>query len=305
MLSSTASRTTATGNDSTAVYPYSYRIFAQADLLVTVKNITTLQETVLVLSTDYTVQSVGQATGTITLQNLGQVWLDGSGFLSASYLIVIRRVRPLTQTVSIRNQSSFYAATHEDEFDNLIMIDQQHWDQISRSVRLPETITGSQFSPFLPTSLPTSPGSSIVVNAGGNGFALANPITGINWQAVDIPFTSFKTAAMTNQILAFSLPANCILIGVALKHWTAFAGTLITGLYMDLGISGNENLLLSDFDVFQAVGDTIFLNGIVQYIGSFASGTSIMIQANATGANLSALSAGSVRVHYWYMNLGV
>lgn len=305
MLSSTASRTTATGSDSASVYPYQYRIFQPADLLVTVKNLTTLQETVLTFSVDYTVQNVGQQTGTITLQNLGQVWLDGSGYLSSSYMMVVRRVRPLTQNVSIRNQGSFYAATHEDEFDNLVMIDQQHWDQISRSVRTPETITPAQFNPILPSNLPANPGSTIAVNPSGNGWALVSPITGFSWSAIDIPFTAFQAASLTNQIVAFPLPPNCILIGCALKHWTAFAGTSITDVFMDLGIVGNENLLLNDFDVFQAVGDQVFLNALVQYIGSFASNTNIMIQATAVGANLSALSAGSVRVYYYYLNLGV
>lgn len=303
MISSTTERTTATGSDSTNSYAYGYRIFAQSDLLVTVKNLTTLVETTLALTTDYTVNAVGQANGTIVLVNSSQAWLDGSGFLSASYLIVIRRVRPLTQSVSIRNQSTFYAATHEDEFDNLIMIAQQFWDEISRSVRLPETITFSAFNTKLPTNIANSAGQALVVNTAGNGWAMSS--SGISWQALDIPFTSFQASALTSQIAAFVLPANCILMGVAIKHWTAFSGSAITDVYMDLGISGKENLFISDFDVHAAVGDTVFANALVQYIGSFANPTNITIQANSTGANLSALSAGSVRVHYWYMNVGV
>lgn len=305
MLSSATSRSTATGNDSTATYNYGYRIFANTDLLVTVKNLLTLLETTLTLTTDYTVTGVGLTSGSITLVNAGQAWLDVSGLLSVNYMIVIRRVRPLTQNVSIRNQGTYYAAVHEDEFDNLIMVDQQHWDQINRSVRLPETVTPAAFNPFLPTNIAGAVGQSIVVRPDGAGWVMSSAITGINWQAVDIPFSAFTAGATTQQILAFSLPANCVLMGVAMKHLTAFAGPSITDVTMDLGLSGSENLFLTGFDVFQEVSDTAFTNALIQYIGSFVNGVSIMIQANSTGANLSSLSAGSVRVFYWYMNLGV
>lgn len=304
MLSSVVSRTTATGSDSTATYNYNFRIFANADLLVVVKNTTTLIETTLTLTTDYTVAGVGQASGSISLTNSGQVWMDpATGFLANGYIIMVRRVRPLQQNTSIRNQGTFYAAVHEDEFDNLTMIDQQHWDQISRSVRLPETVLSSVFNPVLPTLLGSSPppGSVLQVNATANGWAIGSALVG--WKAIDLPFSLFQAGALTDQITAFSVPAGCILLGVALKHTVAFAGGSISDVNIDLGLSGQANLFLTQFDVFQAVADSAFTNAMVNYIGSFASATSILINATSVGANLSALTQGSVRVYYWYMNL--
>lgn len=303
MLSSTVSRTTATGSDSTPTYNYNFRIFLAADLLVTVRNTTTNAESKLTLTTDYTVNDIGQASGTISLVSAGQAWIDtSSGDLLSNYIIVIRRVRPLTQNVYIRNQGTYYASVHEDEFDNLIMIDQQHWDQISRSMRLPETVTPDVFNPYLPVGIDQAPaGASLVVNQAGNGWALGAPVAG--WSSVTLSYAQLAAAALTNQITAFSLPAGCILMGLALKHSVVFAGTSITDVYLDVGTSGTPDLFLTDFDVYQSVSDTAFTNAIVQSIQSFVNATNIMIRATSVGANLSALSQGTVTLYYWYMNL--
>lgn len=303
MLSSVVSRSTATGNDSTATYNFNYRIFAMTDLLVTVRNTTTQVETKLTLTTDYTVTGVGLQAGSISLVSAGQAWIDGSGFLAAGYLIVIRRVRPLTQNTSIRNQGTFYAAVHEDTFDNLTMEIQQHDDMLQRAVILPETVLSSAFNPVLPLSIVNPPaGAALVVNGAQNGWALGSPIVG--FKSVTIPFSNFKTGALTNQFTAFTLPASGILMAVAMKHSVAFSGGSISSLALDLGISvGNPDNLIKGFDVFQSVSDTAFISALVQTIQSFSNPTNILVKATAVGANLSALTAGSVTIYYWYLNL--
>ena len=52
-ISSTTSRMDYTGNGAVDTYSYSYKIFANTDLLVTVRN-TSDVETTLTLTTDYT-----------------------------------------------------------------------------------------------------------------------------------------------------------------------------------------------------------------------------------------------------------
>lgn len=302
MLSSAVSRTTATGNDSANVYNYNYRIFDRSELLVTLQNLTTLAESVLAITTDFTVQGVGQVSGTVTLVNAGQAWLDAGGFLSANYKIIIRRVRPLTQITSIRNSSTFYAAVHEDEFDMLTMDLQQHDDQLQRTVMLPETVTSSDFNPVLPTAFKNPPaGAAVIINPTQDGFTLGSPVVG--WKSVTLPYTQFQAAATTKQIDAFTLPKGCILMGVALKHSIAFAGGAISDVYLDLGIVGNDDKFLSTFDVFAAVADTNFLNGMPAAIQSFAGDTAIKVKATSASANLAALTAGAITIYYWYMNL--
>jgi hypothetical protein len=137
-LSSLTNRNNYTGNGSLSSYSYSYRIQDQTHLRVTVMD-TNDVETLLTLTTDYTVSGVGGASGgSITLVNASQAWLT-SGHLKSGYRITIRRVLPLKQNNDIRNSGDFFAATHEDEFDYLTMVDQQLQDQLDRTVQLPET----------------------------------------------------------------------------------------------------------------------------------------------------------------------
>jgi len=149
-LSAATSRSPFTGDGATSVYAYSYLIQAESHLLVTVKDLNDA-ETTLVLTTDYTVDGVGAATGgNITLVDASQAWLDSGGDLLTDFVLVIRRVVPITQTTDIRNQGSFFPETHEDTFDFSRMIDQQQQDLIDRSMTLPETSDATAISTTLP-----------------------------------------------------------------------------------------------------------------------------------------------------------
>lgn len=170
-ISSSTNRNTYTGNGAVDTYSYTFKIFAETDLLVTVKN-TSDVETTLALTTDYTVTGVGETSGgTVVLVNSGQAWLDGDGDLLTNYIISIRRVRPLTQLTDIRNQGDFFPEVHEDEFDKQIMIDQQQQDEIDRTIKLPETLTSSDFDTELPTTIGTA-NAALVVNSTGDGWAV-------------------------------------------------------------------------------------------------------------------------------------
>ena len=141
-IASTTNRNNYTGNGSVSAYDYTYRIFDEDDLLITVRD-TDDVETTLVISTDYTVSGVGDdGGGTVTLVNSNQDWLDSGGDLLTGYILSIRRVRPLLQETDIRNQGDFLPETHEDEFDRGVMVSQQQQDELDRSVKLSETFTG-------------------------------------------------------------------------------------------------------------------------------------------------------------------
>jgi len=172
-ISSTTSRNDYTGNGVTGTYSYAYKILSDTDHLVTVRD-TSDAETTLVLTTDYTVTGAGNVSGgTIVLVEAGQSWMDGSGNLISGYTITLRRSRPLTQTTDIRNQGPFYPASHENAFDHGVMLAQALDEEMGRSVQLPETISSDDFDPTLPTNIESNAGLAIVVNAGGTGLSLA------------------------------------------------------------------------------------------------------------------------------------
>jgi hypothetical protein len=209
-ISSSANRNDYVGNGATDTYNYSFRIFDEADLEVTVRD-TSDVETTLALSTDYTVTGVGSSGGgTIVLVNSAQSWLDGDGDLKSSYALTIRRVLDLVQETDIRNQGAFYPEIHEDQFDKLVMIAQQQQDELSRSASMPVTVAASAFSPEFPASLPSNPGATIVVNDAGDGFDLgptADQISSANADAVAAAASAAAALVSENNAEASELAA--------------------------------------------------------------------------------------------------
>lgn len=168
-IATQASRMDYVGNGNTDEYDFTFLIFSESDLLVTIRDTDDIQTT-LTLNTDYTVDGVSDSDGgTITLT---------AGNLDSGSVLTIRRVRDLVQDTDIRNQGEFFPETHEDTFDQLVMIDQQQQDEIDRSIKLPETITGDDFDTSLPTDILDSPGDVLAVNPDGNGWTLITPVAG-------------------------------------------------------------------------------------------------------------------------------
>jgi len=199
-ISSTTNRNTYTGNGAVDTYSYTFRIFSNTDLLVTVKD-TSNVETTLSLTTDYTVTGVGEGSGgTVVLVDSGQAWLDGDGDLLTDYVLTIRRVRPLTQTTDIRNQGDFFPETHEDAFDHGVMIGQQQQDEIDRSIKLSETTDPADFDGELPAAIVGSLSTSIVTNATGDGLAVGPTTTEIsNAQGYASAASASASAASTSE----------------------------------------------------------------------------------------------------------
>lgn len=117
-----------------------FTIFEQTDLVVT--SIITASSVLnpnydgggnagqLVLNTDYTVTINADGTGYITKMTA----------LSNMYTLVIQRVLPIEQQISLVDNIGTDAATYEEGYDRLTMIAQQLQAQINRSVLQPITI---------------------------------------------------------------------------------------------------------------------------------------------------------------------
>lgn len=154
-----------TGNGSTSVYSYAFRIFVNTDLMV-IANVSGTEYT-LTLTTDYTVSGVGDTGGTVILVGASQAWMTGAN-LTSGVKLVIKRILPLKQETDIRNQGPFYPAIHEDQFDRDVMVEQQLKEQLDRCVKLSASTDPTVFSPALPVTLPAN--SFVVVNDAGTGF---------------------------------------------------------------------------------------------------------------------------------------
>ena len=105
------------------------------------------------------------------------------------------------------------------------------------------------------------------------------------------------TAGLTQTITVGTnlIPANGEITSLRIKHSTAFAGTSITAMTVTLSDGVTEGIYAPAWDVFQATGNNVlWVDG-----GAFtttAAANSLTATFTAVGANLSAISAGSVDV---------
>jgi hypothetical protein len=141
MTISAVARNDYVGNGATATYSFTFKIFEETDLEVTVRD-TSDVESVLSYPGGFSVSAGPWASGgTITLV---------TGSLTTGYALTIRRVRPLSQETDLQNQAAFFAEVHEDTFDQLAMVDQQQQDELDRTVKLPTTIDPADVDVTLP-----------------------------------------------------------------------------------------------------------------------------------------------------------
>jgi len=204
-VSSTTNRLNYTGNGAVDTYAYTFRVFDDDDLTVTVRD-TDDVETTLTKTTHYTVTGVGELSGgNVALVNGAFDWIDGDGDLKSNYILTIRRVLDLIQETDIRNQGTFFPETHEDQFDKFIMIDQQQQDEINRSVKFPETIPSSSFDNDLPASLVGEINAVLMTNDTGDGWEAGPTATAISGaQAAATAAAASATAADSSATAAAS-----------------------------------------------------------------------------------------------------
>jgi hypothetical protein len=176
-LSTTASRVpNYPGTGSTGPFAFPFRVLAAADLLVTKRNINGVEST-LIFGPDFTVTGVGNASGSVTLTTA----------LNTGETLTIRRAPALTQAVSIRNLGSYFAATHEDEFDRLVMQLQSLQDQINRSLRLSESYDPASYV----TALAPAAGYILGWNSGGTGIE-SRPAQAFSFLATGLEYVNVK-----------------------------------------------------------------------------------------------------------------
>lgn len=124
------------GDGVTVDWDYGFPIFTDSDLVLIHTDADGV-DTTLALNTDYTVSNAGDPAG-------GKVTLLAGGALSSDALtadegLAILRVIQITQLVNLRNQRRFFPETHEDAFDRLTMIAQQHDEKFDRAISFPES----------------------------------------------------------------------------------------------------------------------------------------------------------------------
>lgn len=132
------------GNGVATTFPYAFKIFENADLVV-IKTDTEGVDTTLVLDSDYSVSGAGDDTG-------GNVTYPLSGDLLATgeQLTIVREIDYLQET-DLRNQGAWNPEVVEDEFDREVMMSQQLNEQASRALHFNVTEDRSSNTNLIPT----------------------------------------------------------------------------------------------------------------------------------------------------------
>ena len=137
-VSSSTNRASYSGNGSTTVFAYGFKIFDQDDLTVILRAADGT-ETTQTITTHYTVSGVGSVSG----GNVTFVTAPASGVT-----VVILREQPLTQGLDLVANDPFPSASFEDQLDKLTFMVQQHDEELGRAIKASKTntITGSEFT---------------------------------------------------------------------------------------------------------------------------------------------------------------
>lgn len=118
------------GNGTTTAFPIGFKFNSAADLALMLIDDSTGSALPLVLNSHYVVTGAGDdAGGLVTLITAPA---DGQ-------TLKVRREVDVLQQTDLRNQGKFFAEVHEDAFDLLTMIAQQHAEGINSAIRVAES----------------------------------------------------------------------------------------------------------------------------------------------------------------------
>jgi hypothetical protein len=101
----------------------------------------------------------------------------------------------------------------------------------------------------------------------------------------------------SQQVALVTLPAKTVVHAIAIEHTVPFSGGAVATATVSVGTAALPTLLSDAYDVFQAITALPYENGGVK-IGRRTSATlALVVQADTTGGNLSALAAGTVNIY--------
>ena len=132
-ISTTSIKNTYTGNNSTATFNYTFKIFANSDLQVIIRNASGV-ETVKTITTHYTVAGAGNSSG-------GSITFTSGNIPTNTETVVIRRILPQTQSIDYIANDPFPAESHEEGLDRAMMTIQQVQEELDRSLKVSRTAT--------------------------------------------------------------------------------------------------------------------------------------------------------------------
>jgi len=139
-----------TGNGSTTVFNFPYKLYAATDLKVYTVIITTGVETL------QTSGGAGTYDYTIAYDSVTESWdVTVNNALPSTHKLFLTRVAPLEQAQDYIEGDAFPAQAHEDTVDKIVLALQQQQEQLNRSFKLSQSNSGSIQITAIPTERAT------------------------------------------------------------------------------------------------------------------------------------------------------
>jgi len=137
-ISSTTVKVSYSGNGSTTVFAYTFKILDDDEIQVIIKSATGT-ETIKTKTTDYTVSGVGNSGG-------GNITFVVAP--TAVQTVVLRRSTVRTQETDYVANDPFPADSHEEALDRITMISQEIQEELGRAIKLSKTntMTSTEFT---------------------------------------------------------------------------------------------------------------------------------------------------------------
>lgn len=216
MITTDDARVVYTGAGTRGPFTIPYYFLADADLQVVKTLISTGAETVLALTTDYTLTGAGDEDGgalTLTVAH---------GNLSSSYKISIINNLAATQGIRYPRNDKFPAQTHERGLDRLTMLVQRLVDRMDRALQLSDGDTTSVLG-RLPNAIDRA-SKFFAWNASGQPIASAGTTTGAPVETVQqvvnsvaaLKALAIPAAAVTVFVLGYYAPLD---LGGGAYYW--------------------------------------------------------------------------------------
>ncbi len=263
-ITNTDREVTHIGNSSTTVWQYEFRIASEAAAFVSLIDVATGDIT-SVDSGDYTITGIDDDDGgTVTYPTVA----SGDDPLTSDTEIIIFRVTPLTQPITVTNQTGYDANVVEKVWDRLTMMAQDLSSDNDRNLHFD---IGDSSNPVVPaavadtvlaiwnsdaTALITGPTASSISAAETNAAAAATSATEASDSATAAAISEDNAAASASVAAAAAAGAQTAVVDLFVDSVDYTSGTS-TQLTLSLGAETKDVL-------------TITFDGLIQHQGDFS-----------------------------------
>lgn len=201
------------GNGTASVFPFAFKVFQASDLEVVRLTVATNVETILALTTDYTValnqDQDSNPGGSITLV---------AGALATGFNLVITSDIENLQPTDLTNQGGFYPDVINDALDRATIQIQQLQEEVDRAAKLP--ITSAEDANALVADIVR------LADSADNIDTVAGSIDNVNIVAADIADVSTVSANITNVNTVAGVSSNVTTVAGSIANVNTVASDL-------------------------------------------------------------------------------